>query len=109
MLLLLCNSLACLNHICSVPIICLYEVFGSMANPGVSVFRLFGCYEALDGGGLEEALVDFTGGVAETIELRADNYNEDEAKRDALFEVLKKADHHKSLMAAAIPVSTAFP
>lgn len=49
--------------------------------------------------------MDFTGGVAETIELRAENYNEDETKRDELFHVLRKAIHNKSLMAAAIPVS----
>ena len=68
--------------------------------------RVFGCYEALDGGGLEEALVDFTGGIAETIELQTDEIKGDEAKRAELYEVLKKAIGCKSLMAAAIPVST---
>lgn len=71
-----------------------------------NVFRLFGCYEALDGGGLEEALVDFTGGVAETIELKTEHYDEDEAKREELYEVLRKAIKRKALMAAAIPVSS---
>ena len=67
-------------------------------------FRLFGCYEALDGGGLEEALVDFTGGVAETIELQTDEYRDSEENRAKLYDVLKKAIAMKSLMAAAIPV-----
>jgi len=66
--------------------------------------RLFGCYEALDGGGLEEALVDFTGGVAETIELQTGEYH-DEASRMKLFDVLKREIRNKSLAAAAIPVS----
>lgn len=67
-------------------------------------YRLFGCYEALDGGGLEEALVDFTGGVAETIELQTDEMKSDVANREKLYQILKKAIASKSLMAAAIPV-----
>ena len=35
--------------------------------------RLHGSYEALDGGNLSDALVDFTGGVAELILLQDDN------------------------------------
>lgn len=30
-------------------------------------FRLRGCYEALDGGKLSDAMVDMTGGLSETI------------------------------------------
>ncbi|XP_067950121.1 calpain-5-like [Watersipora subatra] len=68
--------------------------------------KLFGSYEALDGGGLEEALVDFTGGVAETVELQTPEYLESEDNRRALYEVLKKAINQKSLMAAAIPAES---
>jgi len=68
-------------------------------------FRLFGTYEALDGGGLEEALVDFTGGVAETIELQSEEYKNNEENREKLYAILKKAIDGNSLMAAAIPVS----
>lgn len=70
----------------------------------VLYFRLFGSYEALDGGGLEEALVDFTGGVAETIELQTDEYKGNEENQAKLYEILKKAIASKSMMAAAIPV-----
>lgn len=35
--------------------------------------RLHGSYEALDGGNLSDALVDFTGGVAELILLQTEN------------------------------------
>jgi calpain-5 len=59
----------------------------------------------LDGGDLAEALVDFTGGVAEPIDLIDGKFNEDETKRNELFEVLDKEMSHKSLMAASIPVS----
>ena len=34
--------------------------------------RLHGSYECLDGGNLSDALVDFTGGVAELIQLHSD-------------------------------------
>lgn len=36
--------------------------------------RLNGCYEHLDGGSLNEALQDFTGGVCETFSLKQSNY-----------------------------------
>ena len=36
-------------------------------------FRLNGSYESLDGGNISDALVDFTGGVAELIQLRTDS------------------------------------
>jgi len=66
--------------------------------------RVFGCYEALDGGGLEEALVDFTGGLAESVGLDDGGYAADEAKRRELFDMLLEEIKNKSLMAAAIPV-----
>ena len=35
--------------------------------------RLNGSYENLDGGNISDALVDFTGGVAELVQLRTDS------------------------------------
>ncbi len=67
-------------------------------------FRLFGCYEALDGGELAEALEDFTGGIAEPINLVEGKYSEDQEKKDELFEMMKKAHSRQALQAAAIPV-----
>ena len=66
---------------------------------------MFGCYEALDGGELAEALEDFTGGVAEPIDLEQGKYAEDEQKRDELFKTMKSSMDNRALMAAAIPVS----
>ncbi|XP_074657458.1 calpain-5-like [Tubulanus polymorphus] len=69
--------------------------------------KLFGCYEALDGGDLSEALVDFTSGVAEPLDLVAGHYATDETARSELFEMMYKEMEHKSLMAAAIPAASA--
>jgi len=65
--------------------------------------KLFGCYEYLDGGELAEALEDFTGGVAEPIDLVEGKYTTEQDKRDNLFRVMKKAYENHALMAAAIP------
>ncbi len=70
-----------------------------------SAGRIFGCYEALDGGELSEALEDFTGGIAEPIDLQEENYIGLEDKRDELFKQMKKEFANNAVMAAAIPVS----
>ena len=44
-------------------------------------------YEVLAGGQTGEALVDFTGGVNEPIDLRAGGYSSDEEKKIELFDV----------------------
>ena len=67
-------------------------------------FRLIGNYEALDGGELAEALEDFTGGIAEPIDIVGGKYNEDPEKREELFAAMKKAHNNRALQAAAIPV-----
>ena len=68
-------------------------------------FRVFGCYEVLDGGELAEALEDFTGGVSEPVSIVDGNYASDQESRDELFKTMKEAADNEALMAAAIPVS----
>jgi calpain-5 len=68
--------------------------------------RLFGCYEALDGGELAEALEDFTGGVSATLDMIKLNYANDAQERATLFARMQKESGRKALMAASIPVCT---
>ena len=70
----------------------------------VIVRRLIGCYEALTGGELSEALADFTGGVSETVDLTNPVYLSDEAERDKFYDWLSRAIENNSLMCAAIAV-----
>lgn len=69
-----------------------------------SVHRLAGCYEALDGGNTADALVDFTGGVSEPIDLLEGGFAEDEAKRNALFERVLKVHNRGGLISCSIKV-----
>jgi len=62
--------------------------------------KIHGCYEVLDGGNLAEALVDFTGGVAEPIDLVEKNYANHPVEKDELFSKMKEAYNHDALMAA---------
>jgi hypothetical protein len=66
--------------------------------------RLFGCYEALDGGDLAEALEDFTGGVSEACNLIEEKKVGDEAQREQFYEWLIRAAENNAVMCAAIPV-----
>jgi len=65
---------------------------------------LYGCYEALDGGELSEALEDFTGGVAENYDISAERYLENDDKRERFFQWLSASLETGSLICAAIPV-----
>ena len=67
--------------------------------------RLFGNYESLDGGELSEALEDFTGGVADTVDLLKLEVAQKIEERVSLFARMQKEVERHSLMAASIPVS----
>ncbi len=66
--------------------------------------RLAGSYEALEAGNPSEALVDFTGGVSESIDLVSGNYANDLEKRKLLFQKLYKYMDRQSLTSASIKV-----
>jgi calpain-5 len=69
------------------------------------VYRLFGCYECLDGGDLGEALEDFTGGVSEQMNMADIGVVDNAEEMNKFFDRLKKEVERKSLLAASIPVS----
>lgn len=66
--------------------------------------RMCGCYEALDGGNTADALVDFTGGVSEPMDLMEDGFKEDEEKRNELFERVLKIYNRGGLISCSIRV-----
>lgn len=68
--------------------------------------KLYGCYEALDGGELSEALEDFTGGVSVTLNMVKLNYANDAQERAELFTRMQKEAGRKALMAASIPAES---
>ncbi|XP_061192962.1 calpain-5-like [Saccostrea echinata] len=68
--------------------------------------KLFGCYEALDGGELNEALEDFTGGVSVTLDMVKMNLANDAQERATLFARMQKEAGRKALMAASIPAES---
>lgn len=68
--------------------------------------RLAGCYQALDGGNTADALVDFTGGVSEPIDLTEGDFAGDETKRNQLFERMLKVHSRGGLISASIKVRT---
>lgn len=63
-----------------------------------------GCYEALDGGNTADALVDFTGGVSEPMDLMENGVKEDEEKRNELFERVLKVHNRGGLISCSIRV-----
>ncbi|XP_029458029.1 calpain-5 [Rhinatrema bivittatum] len=69
--------------------------------------KLAGCYEALDGGNTADALVDFTGGVSEPIELSEGNYLADEKKRSDFFDRLLKVHNRGGLISGSIKATSA--
>lgn len=74
-------------------------------NDFLCVFsRMSGCYEALDGGNTADALVDFTGGVSEPMDLMENGFKEDEEKRNELFERVLKVHDRGGLISCSIRV-----
>eukprot|EP00061_Rhincodon_typus_P012805 g38764.t1 len=72
-------------------------------------FRLAGCYESLDGGNTADALVDFTGGVSEPIDLVQGNFSTLEDQRLQLFEKLLKVFSREGLISCSIRVTFTSP
>ncbi|XP_007557717.1 calpain-5-like [Poecilia formosa] len=64
--------------------------------------KLFGCYESLVGGNTGDAVVDFSGAVAEAIDLQKEKYNEDKKKQDKLFGNLLKVWEHNGIISSSI-------
>lgn len=69
--------------------------------------KMCGCYEALDGGNTADALVDFTGGVSEPMDLLANEYKGDKEKRDELFERVLKVHDRGGLISCSIRATSA--
>lgn len=66
--------------------------------------RLAGSYEALDGGSAADAIVDFTGAVAESIDLVQGKYGEIISEQMKLFEDLLKVHKRGGLISCFITV-----
>ncbi|XP_051953604.1 calpain-5-like [Xyrauchen texanus] len=64
--------------------------------------KLYGCYEALDGGNTADALVDFTGGVTEPMDLLEGKFSQEEAARNQLFERVLKIHNRGGLISCSI-------
>ncbi|XP_040037163.1 calpain-5 [Gasterosteus aculeatus] len=64
--------------------------------------KLTGCYESLEGGNTGDAVVDFTGAVAEAINLEAEAYYKDAKKQDQLFEDLLKVYEREGIISCSI-------
>ncbi|XP_070685758.1 calpain-5a [Pempheris klunzingeri] len=69
--------------------------------------KMCGCYEALDGGNTADALVDFTGGVSEPMDLTENGFKEDEEKRNELFERVLKVHSRGGLISCSIRATSA--
>ena len=71
------------------------------------IFRLHGCYAVLDGGNLSDALVDFTSGVSEVIDLNSiiSDLRVDKDARKMFFNTLQREMEDHALMCCAVQVS----
>jgi len=68
--------------------------------------KVNGCYESLDGGNLSDALVDFTSGISETINIKDLKLSSDEQKRHEFFKTLLKQKENHALMCCAVAASS---
>uniref|UniRef100_A0A3B3YN38 Calpain 6 n=1 Tax=Poecilia mexicana TaxID=48701 RepID=A0A3B3YN38_9TELE len=64
--------------------------------------KLFGCYESLAGGNTGDAVVDFSGAVAEAIDLQKEKYYADQTKEDKFFEDLLKVWNRGGIISSSI-------
>uniref|UniRef100_A0A671YNS3 Calpain 6 n=1 Tax=Sparus aurata TaxID=8175 RepID=A0A671YNS3_SPAAU len=64
--------------------------------------KLAGCYESLEGGNTGDAVVDFSGAVAEAINLEAEAFYKDQEKQDQLFEDLLKVWDRGGIISCSI-------
>lgn len=69
-------------------------------------FRLNGSFEALESGNIADALVDFTGGVCESVNLKDAGFDDDEERRMTFFNSMRKAMSDWSLVGASITVNS---
>ena len=71
------------------------------------VSRLSGCYESLEGGNTGDAIVDFSGAVAESISLEKEAFYKEPEKEANLFEDLLKVFERGGLISCSIKVCSA--
>ncbi|MEQ2199448.1 Calpain-5, partial [Xenoophorus captivus] len=69
--------------------------------------KMCGCYEGLDGGNTADALVDFTGGISEPVDLIENGYKNEEEKLHDLFERALKVHSRGGLISCSIRAMTA--
>ena len=67
--------------------------------------KLHGSYDNLDGGDMNEAAVNFTGGIPEWIDLHNNDYLHDQAEQNHLFDMLLKARDREAFMGCGLKVS----
>ncbi|RNA20918.1 calpain-5, partial [Brachionus plicatilis] len=78
------------------------EMFGPLLEKAYAKLNI--CYEFLDGGLAEDALVDFTGGVSETLNLKRSSKLVNESRfidPSKLWNIIFKSNIHKSLMSCS--------
>lgn len=89
-----CIIFSCLKHI----------QLQTCDSPALSVSRLHGCYESLEGGNTGDAVVDFSGCVVEAINLEKEAFYKDPKKQDQLFEDLLKVYDQGGIISCSIRV-----
>ncbi|XP_076002185.1 calpain-5a [Genypterus blacodes] len=68
--------------------------------------KMYGCYEVLDGGNTADALVDFTGGVSQPLDLIETGVKGDKEKINELFERVLKVHERGGLISCSIKATS---